>query len=192
MSRLKDAIKLAKGRCWDGYKSVDGKKAYSKGSCAPKNKKTSGPMEKSIEFAQSAIRTLKKSEVDMPEDGEVFDLSKAGYDAMFHHSMCAKASQDAAWGPSKDDKDDGKKRTTCTGHSKKHESMMLKHALKEASKKGGDYLGGQTNKMRKYMDFMDSEQNDMSKDPDYEKTKKHYSSGGDFKSHKDDKFGEDD
>jgi hypothetical protein len=43
--------KVAKGRCWDGYEPVPGKKAYSDGSCQPAGGKKKKKSEKAAEFA---------------------------------------------------------------------------------------------------------------------------------------------
>lgn len=166
MSALEKAIKKAKGKL-----GIEPSK---------KTEKCSTKMEKAISAAHSRISELQTSEI----------LEKGGMDAMFHHALHAKAAQSASYGdPGKPcDPESGKE---LQEKAKKHEFMMLRHALEEARRKSSGWVGSMSSKLRKYADFVDGESYDMEKDPEFEKAKSHYKKGGEFKGHKDDKFKED-
>jgi len=140
-----------------------------------KAKKCYGSLEKAIQFAKERI--------------ENDTLEKGCLDAMYHHALHAKAADSACYQSL-----DGKSKPVspeevekCKKAASKHEFMMLRHALEMARKKGeGSWRGNMTSKLRKYIDFMESEGWDMEKDPDYQKALKHYQKGGEFKHHEDD------
>lgn len=138
---------------------------------------------KTIKLARKRLGEFESVESDSLK--KAFDLNKGVHDAMYHHAVHMKGAQAAKYGKEGPASPDHTKK--CEEHAKKHEYMLLRHALENAKKKS-QYSGGMKYQLQRAMDYFDSESPYGDEHDDHKKAKDHYLKGGDFKCHKDDKF----
>ena len=115
---------------------------------------------------------------------EEMDLFKGVHDAMYHHACHARAADEAGWSGGDDKAREGSRKA-----STKHGFHVLRHALEQARKKGGN-LGSMKNAMQRSADYFGDDAYGSDKD-EHAKKVKHFKEGGGFVPHKDDKFKED-
>ena len=138
---------------------------------------------KAVSAARSAISH--RDDVLKSVATEDMDLFKGVHDAMYHHACHARAADEASWSGGCDDKS----RAEAKKHARKHSHLLLRHALESARSRGG---GGSSMKyaMQRGADYFTDEAS--GSDPDgHAKKVKHFTDGGGFVGHKDDKFKED-